>query len=389
MKAILDLAESAFDAGERCVMCTVVRLDGSGYGRPGARLVLTQSGDRSGYISGGCLEKDLCRRVWDATRRGPQLIAFDTRGNSIDASRYNTGCEGVVYVFCERVDTNQSLAIDVLRLPTQVAAEARMITVYRSDSPDFRIGDRMVEVADRRLRSRDDLHLPPDCESKWLLARRNQVIEFWHRGNGVEAAIEILSPPRELVVFGAGDDAIPLVRSAADLGWRVTVVGRRPELACSQRFGSLSDRGEIRVVCGVPSVSVGEIALHGRTDVVVMTHDFSDDVALLPRLLDSSARFIGLLGPKRRLGNLVKRLYENGYTIAEDDVDRIHSPVGLDIGAVTPEEIAVSILAELIAFPCRRNGGSLHRREEPLHEPTAFNSLPANGQFAIEESTVQ
>jgi len=354
---IVDLAIASFDDDETCVLCTVVRLDGSGYGRPGARLLLTRSGEREGYISGGCLEKDLCRRVWTATQNGPQLIVLDTRGNSVEGQRYGTGCEGLVHVLCQRVDRHHPAAIDVLHQVDVQRKVAKLLTVYRSESPSYRVGSQWTEA---------DLsnQLPTCVRDKFHAINRNASIAFSDDlGNEVDVAIEIIRPRRELLIFGAGDDVIPVVQAASVLDWKVTVVGHRPELANVARFPNA------RVECGPHHVVAESLRLTERTDVVVMTHDFARDEDLLPVLLDSPVRSIGMLGPKRRLGRLVRELYRRGRKLSHDDIARIRSPIGLDIGAITPAEIAMAIMAELIALPSGRLGQPLHDRIEPLHEP--------------------
>lgn len=357
LQKILELADDAFDVGETGVLCTVVRLDGSGYGRPGARLLLTDSGRRQGYISGGCLEKDLCRRVWDATRDGDKLIAFDTRGNSVRPSRYRSGCEGVVYVLCQRVDRKRAAALDILRDVERVGQETKLLTIYRSESSAFSIGEQWTQPPTERL-------------SKSLIDRfnrctRNGSIEFQDKhGNSVEGAVEILRPRRRIIIFGAGDDVIPVAAAATSLGWHTTVVGHRPELADATRFPNAN------VVCGPMRRVAKSLTIGQATDVVVMTHDFDRDVHLVPAILDSPARSIGLLGPKRRLANLVAALYQSGRALSDDEIRRIRSPIGLDIGAISPEEIAMSIIAELVAMPTHRNGQSLHQRASSLHEPS-------------------
>ncbi len=341
---LIEIADDAIEADEACVLCTVVRLDGSGYARPGARLLLTESGQRVGYISGGCLEKELCRRVWSATEHGPRLIAFDTRVNSRDINRFETGCEGVVYVFCQRMTTENKFTLNALRSVYEQDNKATLITIYRSESPLYSIGSSWL-CDSQGLRSNVSSSLPFDMEDAVASAKSNRWILFADStGREMEAAIEVIDPPQKLTVFGAGDDVIPVVSSAIMLGWKVTVIGHRPELAASYRFPGAT------VHCG-ESQSLGDrIEIDATTDVLVMTHDFTRDVELLVALLKSSARSIGLLGPKRRLGRLIAKLFERGTTLVDSDIARLRSPIGLDIGSNSPAAIAISIIAELIAM---------------------------------------
>ncbi len=356
---LIDIADHAIAAGEACVLCTVVRLDGSGYGRPGARLLLTESGERVGYISGGCLEKDLCRRVWSATDHGPRLIAFDTRGNSVDINRYDTGCEGVVYVFCQRLTMDNRFALDALRSVYDNDTKAALLTVYRSESSLYRVGDSWL-CDSQSARTNGFENLLSEVEQLVANSDTNRWIEFSDpTGAEVEAAIEIITPPRKLMIFGAGDDVIPVVNSAVMLGWKVDVIGHRPELAASFRFPGAT------VQCGEFQLLADRTAIDSATDVLVMTHDFNRDVELLAALLQSSARSIGLLGPKRRLGRLVTKLFERGITLTDGDTARLRSPIGLHIGSISPAEIAISIIAELIAMEKQVSIAS-SRREVPF-----------------------
>ncbi len=399
MQDLFEHALAASDAGESCVLCTVVRLDGSGYGQPGARLFLSESGERLGYISGGCLEKDLCHRVWDATSVGPKLIAFDTRGNSVETTRYNTGCEGVVHVLCQRVEERQAALMRRIVDAMTSDREIRLLTVYRSDSTYAEVGDTLTYTMDRThprssaARSSAVGELAQHSEviaalfQKLRSADRN--ISFaWNdcHGDVIEAAVEIISPARRLVIFGSGDDVIPVSKACLALDWRVTIVGHRVELTQQRRFPGAE------VLCGPMHSIADELLLRGshfgdRSDAVIMTHDFARDVELMEVLLDSPVRSIGLLGPKRRLGRLVTQLHQRGRKLSDHDINRIRSPIGLDIGAISPAEIAASIVAELIAISRERKGGFLHLRRQPIHE-TGDHQRPGIEGVAVCETQV-
>ena len=334
------VADDALDVGEACLLATVVRLDGSGYGRPGARLLATESGLLVGYISGGCLERDLIRRAWPATRSGPRVISFDTRGNAVGPDRHNTGCEGVVHVLCRRLEHRDD---DAVRIPRRVRDGTNPIdiaTAYRvGDDSAFRIGE-IVPADDPRI----GVHPPRPGR--------------WQRlGDGTEVLWECLTRPRRLVIVGGGDDALPVAVMGGRIGRRVTIVEPRTGSVTGGRFGDAS------VVASVEAAGID-----GRTDVLLMTHDIGRDAAALPSALHAGARTVGVLGPKHRLARLVQRVIAGGRRLTDDEVSRIRGPIGSDIGGIGPEEIAVSIIAELIAIDRGRHDGGLHRRTTPIHD---------------------
>ena len=178
-----------------------------------------------------------------------------------------------------------------------------------------------------------------------------------------EVFIEVIQPPVPLVIFGAGHDAVPLVRFAKELGWHVTVVDPRPGYATRQKF-PLAD---ILVVCRPDEVHE-HIEIHRGTVAVVMTHHYLYDADLLRTLLPLPLRYLGLLGSKRRTQRLLHEARKEGVLLSERNLDLVCGPIGLDIGADTPEEIALAIAAEIQAVLAGRSGGMLKIREGPLHE---------------------
>ena len=310
LREVLAFAD-ALDPDGTAAICTVVRVTGSAYGRPGARLILTPDGRKAGYVSGGCLEKELARRVWEATADGPATLAFDTRGNpQTPGGAYNAGCDGVVEVLCERLGSPGD--------PGGLAAARRAVATGEP-----------VE---------------------WTAGAFTQVIE----------------PPRPLTIFGAGDDARPLCELAGVLGWAVTVVGKQPDLAVPARFPAAD-----RALCAEPAAALGRLNLRPHAAAVVLTHDYAGDVRLLPGLLGSAVGYVGLLGPKRRAGRLMTDLHAAGRLPDDAALAKLKTPVGLDIGARTPEEIAAAVVAEIIAHFRGRPGGALADRSAPIHDPVA------------------
>jgi xanthine/CO dehydrogenase XdhC/CoxF family maturation factor len=190
----------------------------------------------------------------------------------------------------------------------------------------------------------------------------SQVKLYPLRGGKAEVFLEAIHPPVSLVIFGAGDDAIPVVRLAKELGWYVTVIDSRPANATSERFPSADE-----VILSRPEIVNETVEIDNRTVAVVMTHNYLHDLEILKILLPSPVQYLGILGPKRRTEQLLLELQEQGIKLTEAQLHRLHGPVGLDIGADTPEAIALSIVAEIHAVLANRSGGLLRNRKQPIH----------------------
>jgi xanthine dehydrogenase accessory factor len=190
---------------------------------------------------------------------------------------------------------------------------------------------------------------------------RSEVRVFVH---GVRAFVEILEPPLRLLVCGAGHDAIPLVRAAAGIGWSPVVVDDRPAFLTTERFPEAA--GFVHVEA--PEHAAKEAGVDRRTCAVVMTHNFLKDKEYVRSLLDSDVAYLGMLGPGARTQRILMELADEGVEISDPDRDRVHGPAGLDLGGEGPEEIAQSIVAEIVAFKRGREGGFLKRRPGPIHD---------------------
>jgi xanthine dehydrogenase accessory factor len=180
---------------------------------------------------------------------------------------------------------------------------------------------------------------------------------------GVRAFIEVLAPPLRLLVCGAGHDAIPLVRSAGGLGWRVEVVDDRDSFLKPHRFPEAA-----RFVKTEPIDAAQEAGVDDRTFVVVMSHNFLRDKDYLRSFVGTNARYIGMLGPSARLDRLLAELKREGFQPNPSDMAVVHGPAGLDLGGDGPEEVAWAIVAEIMAVWNGRPGGSLKNRSGPIHE---------------------
>ena len=362
--------------GEQAVLATVVDVVGSGYRRPGARMLLTRDGGRAGGVSGGCLEADLMRRAFALTANGPRCVDYDTRGDEEHPTgRYDTGCEGIVRVLVERV-TRETAAepshpLAALRSLPDADEPLAAATVYRIDgSVGANVGDHAVSSD----ASKFDSSLPAGPLARAVLRdlqavrsdRRPQSQVYELPTGRAHVLLEPLRPPRDLIVFGAGDDARPLVRLAAGLGWRVTVADKRPTWADARHFPDAR-----RVICAAPDDALRRLRLREETAVVLMTHSLGDDAALLPEVLKSPAGYVGLLGPKSRAAKLMIELHRRGRLPDAAALARLHAPVGLDLGSAEPAGVALSVLSQIEASFNGRDGGPLSGRTRGIHEPHA------------------
>ena len=328
-----------FDVGGHAdaVLCTLVELVGSGYRRPGARLLITRdaSGNvrRAGMISGGCLEKDLCRRAFDLARGGATVVAYDTREEAPVPAGFDSGCEGVTHVFIEPATA------EAIGHPRLGIADA-LIYHGRDFGRRYIAEDAPPQLAQALRRAAD------------LDAAQPVVLE-----DGTRALIDPHHPPRRLAIFGDGDDVAALVTIAEAAGFDVIVCGRSPTTAeryPSARIGDLADLA-------------GSLRLGRRDAAVLLTHGLKEDASALPVLLASPCFYVGLLGPRKRAGRLMRDLHAAGRLPDASQLDRLHSPAGLDLGGDGPRAVALSVVAEIEAAANARDGSPLRDRPGRIH----------------------
>jgi xanthine/CO dehydrogenase XdhC/CoxF family maturation factor len=204
-----------------------------------------------------------------------------------------------------------------------------------------------------------------------ILAGKRAVMRSYEEGLGrTEIFFDVIMPPLSLVIFGAEHDAVPLVRPARELGWQVTVVDTRARKAAKERF---AEADEV-LLCRAEDV-VERVSLTENTAIVVMTHNYLDDVELLRALLPSPVFYLGVLGPKQRTSKLLEEIGAECSGLAASQFARLHSPIGMDIGAETPEEIALAIICEIKAACAGRKGGFLRDRDAPIHDEQQPSSI--------------
>jgi xanthine dehydrogenase accessory factor len=358
---ILQAIREVRSAGERAAIATVVRVRGSAYRREGTRILVRQDGSYECLLSGGCLEPAVADAAARVIQTGQPIVArYDLEEDSVWG--LNIGCSGAVDIRIERLEDDplttawlDALANDdaaVLITPLSGAAGRLLVLSHGTEGTleNADLDEAAIARAFERLREPHP-HSGPE------------------RVGEVELFFEINLPPPGLIVFGAGSDATPLVVQAWALGFAVTVVDVRVAFLTRDRFPGAT------LVSAHFNEFADALTVDDRSFVVIMNHHLERDRESLRFALSSSAPYIGVLGPRSRYRKLMAALRSTGYDPDPAALARVRSPVGLALGAETPEEIALSILGEIVAISRGFDAGFLSGREESLHRPADTRSM--------------
>ncbi len=351
------------------VLATVVRVRGSAYRRPGARMLIDADGRTEGMVSGGCLETDLADRARDVLRAGTsETVVYDMRSPDDIVWGLGLGCEGEIRVLLEALDPGAVPDWCSLAVATRERrGYAAIATVFEGTNAN-RVGHRcwVDDQGVRNPRRRGDaLEQAMMGSIDEALADKRSRNVTWALADGTYTGlVEVIRPRVRLCVFGAGTDAAPLVEQAAALDWQVDVFDHRKPFADAARFPRADS---VRLV-DYARLEPASLSVDGRTASLLMTHHFLHDRTLLERLIELPFAYFGVLGPRRRLERLLEALAGDGVRPSDDARNRIHGPVGLDIGSETPQEVALSAVAEVQAVMNARDGGRLRGVARPLHD---------------------
>jgi len=344
-------ARELAERGERAVLATVVEVEGSAYRREGTRLLIEEDGRLTGVLSGGCLERDLVERARQLlTLDACRLECYDLRSPDEALWGLGLGCGGKITLLLQplppEAGERSPLALfDRVALARRPAVVATVFRVH-GEGGGHAVGDQLS----------DGLGLaPPDLGGRVHEAfaevrggARPLVRRVALESGGIDLLCEPAMPPTRLAIVGAGRDVVPVVRLAGELGWEVTVADPRPTAEAAARFAGLAT-----YVDGAPRRLADALALDPWSALLVMTHNYLDDLAALTELLASPAPYLGLLGPAARRDRLLADLAMQGCTPRPVELARLHGPAGIDLGGRAPEEVALAILAEIQAVLSR------------------------------------
>ena len=343
IRNIVALYDSFRSTGTACALATVVRIEGSSYRRIGARLLVGADGRYTGGISGGCLEGDALRRAQRAIHAGaPSKRVYDTLDGEDREIGIGLGCNGrieVLFVPLDFADPNNQ--VEVLR--ERVGTREPLLLVQTVTVP----AGQSLTGALREL----------PFGSVELKRGRSEVKITTDQNGTTERLFEVLRPELRLVVVGDNYDVLPMVTTAHYLGWRIQVIGlkRKFSTALAALVDGLYDYSEAE-----------QLQVDDWTAVACMSHDFVRDRAMVEYFLPQRPPYLGLLGPRKRALKMDAELRQHT-SLRLLDFENLYTPIGLDIGAETPEEIAAAVVAEIIAVFRGRVGESLRERGGTIH----------------------
>lgn len=352
---------------QQAALATVVRVEGSSYRRTGARMLVMDNGTWIGGISGGCLEGDALKRARLAINSSrPTLITYDTSEDDPHQIGVGLGCNGIIDVlFCPLNFNDPQNQVEILKSCIQDSRETHTLITITGLSSEWHkaktgqifkftgsdslniFGNRILEAEiDKQIQHQisENKSAPHSFESR--------------EGKKADLFIEILPPEIHVVLIGHQYDVYPMSRLFKELGWRVSIVAEL--IKVNSLITAIAD--EIRA----PD-EFSELIIDEHTSIILMSHDYKTDKKNLPKALSTSAPYIGMLGPRVRSERIWAELEQEGRAVTGDEMARIYAPLGLDIGAVNPEEIALSLAAGIKAAFSGRDGSLLRNRKSPIH----------------------
>jgi xanthine dehydrogenase accessory factor len=364
-KAIIDAFDKIDFATQRAALATVVKVSGSSYRSPGARMLITDDGRWVGSISGGCLEGDALRKARNVMTTGaPVTITYDTREESNQSLGIGLGCNGVIDVLIEPATNDQLGAVNMFRKLVSENKLALIGTVFNGPSC---IGNKLViDSEGNAISSFSHPELSNRIESdllRLLETRKTESRVYEINGVGHEVFLELVEPSIKLMIFGAGFDARPVSQMGKILGWEVEVTDE-----CVSHIAPVFFPDADKLSLCAREFVDRDFHITPYTACVLMSHNYDYDRDVLRKLIATDAPYIGILGPRKRFEKMLLEYESEGLILTDEQRARIHSPIGLDIGAETPDEIALSIVSEIKSKFSHRSGGYLKYRIGPIHQ---------------------
>lgn len=367
---IVEAIDQASGTKSKGALATVIGVIGSAYRHPGAKMFIDEQGNTTGMISGGCLESDVAHVALQVMETSSAVRKQYVMEEDL-VWGLGLGCPGTVELYIEPLPSSfqeHDPRLHWMRT-VQEATSGVLCTLFPSSA------EKWDDEPARLFLSETGGFIGDLGKSAWneeVLAWARELINLPHAksmsrdlSDGThQVFFDVYQPPPELMIFGAGHDAIPLAEMGASLGLSITLIDPRPAYNTTERFPRARQRLLVRLH------ENEQIPIRNRTYVVIMNHHLERDQEALKLALRSQAPYVGLLGPRKRCERIMNSLKEQGIRFTDGELARLFNPIGMNLGAETPEEIAVSIVAEILAVQRGHEGGflrelsSIHRRSQ-------------------------
>ena len=353
LENILPMWHKLESSGSDYVLATVVEVDGPSYRKPGARMLIAADGQRVGTVSGGCLEAEVAKRAWWLTESGPRVERYSTAEDDGDMP-YGSGCGGILYILLERRATASSLLKSL-----EAAFHARVPLAIATVLEGAKLANRVfagptVQNVESETSTGGTASILANLAAQAMERMQSSDQRVMIDGRETRVWVDYRSARPGLWIFGAGDDAKPLLRLARELGWFVAVADGRRHLATSERFAAADKVLTLAIATLPESGSLLADDVKSTDAAVLLTHSFEQDSRILALLLARGLppAYLGVLGPQRRTREVLVEAARllglpNPTQRAEQWLAQMHAPTGLDLGAETPAAIALSIIAEI------------------------------------------
>ncbi len=356
MKEIVDQIQAWRDGGQAVALATVIWTDGSTPRPVAAMMAVNASGEFAGSVSGGCVEGAVIEEALRVIKTGqPRLVAFGIA----DEMAWDVGlaCGGRIKVFIERVEPGRPLAGERLGALATVVEGPKDVGSKLLVRPDGAVEGALPAAIQARVVG----------DARELYARELSETRLY---GDYSVFIDVTAPPPRLIIIGGVHTAIPLAAMARLLGFRVIVVDGRGRFATAERFPDVDE-----LIVEWPDEALPRLQVDWSTYVVILTHDPKFDLPALKALAGSRARYVGAMGSRQTRRKHMEQLRDEG--VPQEFLDSVYGPVGLDLGARSPEEMALAIMAEIIAVRYQRPGGHLVAAGQEIKQQDARVPVPS------------
>jgi len=362
IKSILKLYNSFQSSDEKCAIAQVVRVEESSYRREGARMLVFESGVFEGGISGGCLEGDALKRSQIAIlKQEPSIVTYDTsKENEIGVG---LGCNGVIDVLISPISKDAAV-LEMLQKCVSDRGEHIIATVTALNTSIDAVPLGKSFYYNKNTASLEDCQhdglrgFIQDKIQEVLKKKKSGTYQYEEDNIKADVFLELIPPQFHLAIYGDNYDVYPIIEMAKLMDWDVSLVGNVQKL----KKEKLQSVKHIYIKDGTDRPRIDD-----RTAVILMAHDYKTDYENLKKLIKSNAPYIASLGPRKRFDKIRNELKEEGVVFTNEEDARIFAPCGLEIGANTPEEIAISLFSEILSVFTGNQGGMLRLKQGPIH----------------------